>query len=59
LIFIFSIEYVIWGAVQETAAELMNAVVIKAVLAQFFPPATLNGQPIEIWASIPNVLRLR
>jgi hypothetical protein len=34
-------------------------VVIKAVLAQVFPPATLNGRPNEIWASIPIIFRLR
>ena len=43
----------------ETADELLNDAAIKAIMAQVFPPAVQYGQPIEIWASIPIVFRVR
>jgi len=43
----------------KTADELLNNAAITAIMNQVFPPATQCGQPIDIWASIPIVFRLR
>lgn len=45
--------------VEETASELFNPAAVKAIMAQVFPPATQNGQPVEVWVVIPIVFRLR
>lgn len=45
--------------VEETASELLNPAAVKAIMAQVFPPATQNGQPVEVWVVIPIVFRLR
>ena len=45
--------------VEETASELFNPASVKAIMAQVFPPATQNGQPVEVWVVIPIVFRLR
>jgi len=45
--------------IEETASELLNPAAIKAIMAQVFPPATQNGQPVEVWVVIPIVFRLR
>jgi protein TonB len=45
--------------VEETASELLNPAAIKAIMGQVFPPATQNGQPVEVWVVIPIVFRLR
>ena len=45
--------------IEETASELLNPAAVKAIMAQVFPPATQNGQPVEVWVVIPIVFRLR
>ncbi len=45
--------------IEETASELFNPAAVKAIMAQVFPPATQNGQPVEVWVVIPIVFRLR
>jgi Gram-negative bacterial TonB protein C-terminal len=37
----------------------LNPAAVKAIMAQVFPPATQNGQPVEVWVVIPIVFRLR
>jgi TonB family protein len=45
--------------VADSPSEMLNDAALKAVLATTFTPAIQNGNPIDVWVTIPIIFKIK